>query len=635
MPQRPIQHQLEDESRTAFAAILPSRHVFRSEHRDYGIDCEVEEFDQNNAATGRRFRVQIKATGETGSAAMRERIKLDSAAYYRAQQLPVLMVRYVAPTKRLYGRWFHEFDPYYEHVGETHLTFHWTGENELSEASFDALFSEVERMTRLRSARLSLPLNVDFNLPGEGAHGMTRTELELALEARVARCPGVLRRANDGDVVEVTISVAQAEVGADISGLTSATFHFDDGAYPSDTPQHTLAADALSCVAIALARVGHGEPAARIAMQHFPGSLISTIPELGVELVAAMVEAGRVVEVIEIAERLDQDPEEDRETSGGVFMEVVRMSTESLQPHEHQRFEAALGARLDRRMATERTGLAAASAENVGTYLMSVRRPSEAIEFLELAVELDPTRETPDMAERLAGAFFLSGRYADSVPAYDRALELAEGADPRLEARRADALMYAGRYRRALDAFRQIETDDVELGAWIYVKVRALEWVMEVTGIDEQDRDPKAAEEMAGRWSEIAPDEMDELADRVWDRDAVSSLGWFNRARDLYDRGLERDAMHAYLTAAVMREGDVEAWVNVALLAGNVGDADLFATGVITGNRLNEGPYLDQFVRHLRLTLPESEVREEMLTLVRRTIESAKSGSPAQPSAVA
>jgi hypothetical protein len=39
---------------------------------------------------------------------MRARIELTTAAYYRAQQLPVLMVRYVAPTRRLYARWFHE-----------------------------------------------------------------------------------------------------------------------------------------------------------------------------------------------------------------------------------------------------------------------------------------------------------------------------------------------------------------------------------------------------------------------------------------------------------------------------------------------------------------------------------------------
>jgi tetratricopeptide (TPR) repeat protein len=256
---------------------------------------------------------------------------------------------------------------------------------------------------------------------------------------------------------------------------------------------------------------------------------------------------------------------------------------------------------------------------------MEVRRPTDAIAFLEQTVELDPSRETEDVAQRLAAAYFLRERYADSIPAYDRAVELADLPDPHLEARRADALLHAGRYRQALDAFSEIETDDIELSAWIYLKARALSWVIEATGIEEQDRDPASAEELAGRSGEVEGDkELDELAAQVRERDAVSSLGWFNRARDLLDRGLEGDAMHAYLTAAVMREGDVEAWVNVALLSGNVNDTDLFATSAITGNRLNQDRYMGEFVRQLRKTVEDAGVREEMLAAVRETIKSAR-----------
>ena len=238
---------------------------------------------------------------------------------------------------------------------------------------------------------------------------------------------------------------------------------------------------------------------------------------------------------------------------------------------------------------------------------------------------LDAARETTDIAQLLAGAYFLSGRYAESVAAYDRALELTGQPNPGLEARRADALLYAGRYRQALDAFDKIDTNDAELSAWIYVKRRALTWVIEATGIEHQDRpNPAAANELAGRWAELEGDEAaDELAAQVWELDAVSSLGWFNRGRDLLDGGLEDDAIHAYLTAAVMREGDVEAWVNVAILAVNLNDPDLFVTSVITGDRLNKGRYMSEFVRQLRATVPNVGEREEILALVREAIQSA------------
>lgn len=52
MPTRPRSHTLEDESRRAFAALLPSEWVVRSLPSDYGIDEQVEVFDKEGQATG-------------------------------------------------------------------------------------------------------------------------------------------------------------------------------------------------------------------------------------------------------------------------------------------------------------------------------------------------------------------------------------------------------------------------------------------------------------------------------------------------------------------------------------------------------------------------------------------------------
>jgi tetratricopeptide (TPR) repeat protein len=247
--------------------------------------------------------------------------------------------------------------------------------------------------------------------------------------------------------------------------------------------------------------------------------------------------------------------------------------------------------------------------------------------LLERALELDPRRESEVFAQRLAGAYFLSQQYEKSVRAYNRALELAAEQDAELLSRRADALLYAGQYRPALTAFRDIEPDDddLERKAWIYVKGRALSWVIETTGIEEQDRHRARGDELAGRLAEVEGVEgADELASQVWASDAVSSLGWFNRARDLLDRGLEEDAMHSYLTAAVMNEGDVEAWVNVALLAINVKDAALLEASVITGHRLNRPQYMSELARQLRDSGYDVAMRQRVLTLIQEALASIR-----------
>lgn len=118
MPLRPRQHELEDASRRCFEAALPDRLVYRTLDHDYGVDGEVEEFVEGRA-TGLKFFVQLKATDkEDVSEALKVSIRLSTATYLRAQVAPVLMVRYLAHGERLYARWFHQFDPNYEHVGE-------------------------------------------------------------------------------------------------------------------------------------------------------------------------------------------------------------------------------------------------------------------------------------------------------------------------------------------------------------------------------------------------------------------------------------------------------------------------------------------------------------------------------------
>ncbi|MFW9990309.1 MAG: DUF4365 domain-containing protein [Candidatus Odinarchaeota archaeon] len=55
-------HILEEESRTFLKTLLPDKWVLRNKPLDYGIDCEVEIFDQKGYTTGQVFWIQIKAT---------------------------------------------------------------------------------------------------------------------------------------------------------------------------------------------------------------------------------------------------------------------------------------------------------------------------------------------------------------------------------------------------------------------------------------------------------------------------------------------------------------------------------------------------------------------------------------------
>ena len=58
---RPKQHQIEDDACEQFESSLPKSWLHRRQDKDYGIDREVEIFE-NEESTGIIFKVQIKGT---------------------------------------------------------------------------------------------------------------------------------------------------------------------------------------------------------------------------------------------------------------------------------------------------------------------------------------------------------------------------------------------------------------------------------------------------------------------------------------------------------------------------------------------------------------------------------------------
>ena len=118
MPRRPRTHRIEDESRQHFRKLLPEEWLFRDETPDYGIDGEVEIFDNAGNSAGFRFYVQLKATDRLDSSFTSQiRLRRETVDYYHSLSRPILLVSYHSSSRRLYWRWFHLVDPYYGGFG--------------------------------------------------------------------------------------------------------------------------------------------------------------------------------------------------------------------------------------------------------------------------------------------------------------------------------------------------------------------------------------------------------------------------------------------------------------------------------------------------------------------------------------
>lgn len=316
MPGRPRQHWLADEAVRAFAGALePSFKFYERPQPEYGIDGEAEEFDADVQATGLHFFVQVKGTDEGDlEKALARQISIDTANYYRAAPMPVLMVRYHAPSGELYVRWFHQYDPYYGRGGSKTLTFRWQRDDVWRPDSPAELVAEARAFYDFRRAAVSMPQSL--YLVAEPGSDLSEAEMRIALRSVASERRDTVRvEGGLAPVGTARVEVSSQAIAARLATVTGAMLHLtgEQPHYSGEGAAEAVATDALTLLALAFERVGQDLAASRLAASYFHRSSLARNSDAALALSTCMARSGRVSEAIDLADRLD-DPE-DRERS--------------------------------------------------------------------------------------------------------------------------------------------------------------------------------------------------------------------------------------------------------------------------------------------------------------------------------
>lgn len=107
MSNRSPSHRTGDASLHIFWAALPEAWVYRIKGQDYGIDVEVEIFDDDGRATGLIFLAQVKGTKNIGLA-RKVPISVDRLHYKASFETPSIIVRCCTRTKAIFWIWTEE-----------------------------------------------------------------------------------------------------------------------------------------------------------------------------------------------------------------------------------------------------------------------------------------------------------------------------------------------------------------------------------------------------------------------------------------------------------------------------------------------------------------------------------------------
>lgn len=298
MPQRPREHVVEEESRAAFRAVLPAEWTLAWIEQDYGIDARVDVF-RDGAATGFAFGAQLKATDEPDlRKALKTKIDVSALNYMGAQADPVLLVRFHAPTGRVYSRWLHRKDVVLKRARQKTVVVTWSLSDLLEPAEAAGLAEEVRRFRRFRAAGLD---GVSVGVVLDPPLAANTAAAEMLLNTMSAAAGGHLRFGGDGPH-DADVRVGAKMLKVDMS-VASARIEFTGaGASAREVAENVL----VAC-AVCLARVGRPDVAAALVAA-VPYAAVLGNHQVADLSAAAFVGAGRWREAIDLV-RGGRDPE--------------------------------------------------------------------------------------------------------------------------------------------------------------------------------------------------------------------------------------------------------------------------------------------------------------------------------------
>ena len=443
MPKRPRQHQLEAESRAAIRAAVPSRWAYRDLTEDYGIDAEVEIFDEEGLATGEKFLVQLKATDEPDlGKALKLWLPLAKLRYYESLGQPVLLVRFHALTEKLYARWFHSWDPYYEKRGRSGASLHFREEDLWDEATPTSMERDVRAFRDIRSPRIPGPISFSLECDGD-FHGSPPFEVKLRLKES---CHDLRHIINfDGDSTSPHRIHLSAEL-IEVIVAGSHGFSLHSKPQPDAELGPTTHHDIIVSIALAINQTGHAVEAAQIMGPFLLQSRLTTQPEVAVMAAQCLANANQMHAALEVAALLFED---DRSTGSAQVFLLPLLARRSQMPAVVQDLGVRVLGECSEKAESKGDKSGAAALEyNRGNLLRSMSRFREALRAYRRAAQLDPEYEKREYYWReVGGILFLGQRYRAAVTAYSRALTLEEHRLTKLL--HADALMFSGEYKRA------------------------------------------------------------------------------------------------------------------------------------------------------------------------------------------
>lgn len=578
MPQRPESHQLEDKSRKALERLLPPAWVIRKKDADYGLDLEVEIFDEKGGATGLVFYVQLKAT-KTAKKARHVTLDVDHLDYLNSFTLPTLIARYCEETDSFFVKWHFLKKLSRQEEAQKTITFHFDEDDQWSEETPSRLETCVRQLKWVRDLRPNDRFPLRPTAVGLGPNELYALDVVLARIKDGARELSLCSAQSPPSDFEIELIAAPDGVRVGIGELMSFTTP-DVYADPDKLFSYVM----HSLIAL-LSRQNAAAQAQRLLSWMVKDKIVCPSKPLAVLVMQSIAAAPELLVEFGLLNDLC-DPTEPEYGVATAYI-IGAAHTYGGSPA----IEDWYGTAMARARASGCDTTLAAVHYSRANGLMNAGRLEDAAQFYNQARKCDQDyiRRKYYLME-FGGVLYLLRRFRMSAKLYQLGAAIEPSATDLL--RYGDALMFSGEIEEAKQVYDQAHAmggaDSVQFEALL--KRQVCEALINEYG-DTCPRYTSQLEEVDLGSGELTTEAKTILERNLKDVDALDAMSNFNLALSASKEDDYVEALIRFLIVAFQSNEDVEAWANALICAFKAGVEPMLMVMIVSRSFAGHTPY--------------------------------------------
>lgn len=591
MPKRVNQHEIEDISRAKFQLALPRKWVFRDKTKDYGIDGEVELFDNNKTPQGLVFWVQLKATeSKEESTILNVDFSIETLRYYKTLDIPVLLVRYSDYDDSIYVKWIHNVDLFFAKEDAKTFRIKLTENDKWIDSTNNQIENYLKKIRQLKSGSFGFPILLSILIKETKINNISNGILLTQIKKNLQEYSDFVTFSNDEDSFIIG-TLTNKELKINISELSGCSFHSIDLRIEEDF-SIGITKDILLGIAVGLIQLRQVEYSGKIIFENNLQSRLLEKAELLEFCLIPLFNSTFFEDTLNlVGEILDNE-----DSIGLNIMTQINLLLVSNSKNKKvsKVIENFLNTRLEKAKTNKDKQQIGISHYNIGNHFSGKNEFEKSIHHYNLARKYAPIYlEQFYYFGEIASMLFRSEKYKMASKLYSKSLELKK--DNHTIALYADSLMYLGDYAKAsLNFNKYLDNSENPVDEFV-LKSIFLESIINDYKIERQIRDGKKASKFADI-NLIKEDEnpIDKLNEAL-KYDMLSGLAWFNLGISHSDKSDYPQASFCFTMAALALNTDIEAWRNATLCSFNSDESLAILPLIIrTAYFFNREEYLEE-----------------------------------------